>query len=130
MAIDPTGNISQVMEILRRQISTPDNAQASLRSAAMARQAKSLEKDRTARGNDPKALERKIASRIRLLPLDSDKELRTAIRVFMEDVLLAEFGDELGQDPGFYEMVESLATTVSGDKALSGEFKSLFRSMR
>ena len=130
MAIDPTGNISQVMEILRRQVSTPDNAQASLKSGAMARQAKNLEKDRTARGNDPKALERKIASRIRLLPLDSDKELRTAIRVFMEDVLLAEFGDELGQDPGFYEMVEGLATTVSSDKALSGEFKTLFRSMR
>lgn len=127
MAVDPTGSISQVMEILRRQISTPDNTQASAKATAARQPTKTSEPAK--RDRDVKALERKIASRIRLLPLDSDKELRVAIRVFMEDILLAEFGEELGQDPSFYEMVDGLAATVSCDKNLSGEFRTLFRSM-
>ena len=125
MAVDPTGGISQMMEILRRQLAQPD----ATKHAASPQLQKSGARPRASQSRDPRKLERKIASRVRLLPIGSEKELRTAIRLFMEEVLLAEFGDELAQDPAFHEMVDGIARNATSDDKLSGEFRTLFKSM-
>jgi hypothetical protein len=51
-------------------------------------------------------------------PDDPQRE-RKAFRIFLESVLLAELGDELINDPAFYQMVEDVQLQMEGDPELA-----------
>ena len=53
-----------------------------------------------------------IAERVRALdPLDPDRG-RKAFRIFLESVLLAELGEDVINDPGFYQLVDQVHRTM------------------
>lgn len=60
-----------------------------------------------------------IAERVRALdPADPDRG-RKAFRVFLESVLLAELGEELINDPGFYQLVDQVQRTMEDSPQIS-----------
>jgi hypothetical protein len=60
-----------------------------------------------------------IAERVRALdPADPDRG-RKAFRIFLESVLLAELGEELINDPGFYQLVEQVQRTMEDSPRIS-----------
>jgi hypothetical protein len=60
-----------------------------------------------------------IADRVKALdPADPDRG-RKAFRIFLESVLLAELGEELINDPGFYQMVDQVQRTMEDSPRIS-----------
>ncbi|OWQ43756.1 hypothetical protein CDL60_28515 [Roseateles noduli] len=59
-----------------------------------------------------------VFRRIRFIePTDPDRR-RKAFRIFIESVLLVELGDELINDPKFYEIVDEVETRMRGEHSL------------
>jgi hypothetical protein len=60
-----------------------------------------------------------IAQRVLVIDPDDPQRERKAFRIFLESVLLAELGDELINDPAFYQMVEDVQLQMEGDPELA-----------
>lgn len=100
--IGPDG-VDALAAIIRRQVgSLARPAGAATPTAALAGEARSRRK---MRGGDLAAV---VARRVRAVdPADPDAHAK-AFQVFLESVLLAEFGDHLINDPAFHQLVQSL----------------------
>ncbi len=62
----------------------------------------------------------RLARRVRAIdPSDPDAQGQ-AMRVFLESVLLAEFGEHLINDPGFHQIVEGVYQQMQGNAELAG----------
>ncbi len=67
----------------------------------------------------PGKLEQLIELRIRQLGRDDPQRGRKAFRVFLEAVLLSHFGDELVNDPQFYQMVDDVQQAMECEPAVA-----------
>lgn len=111
--IDPNG----LAAVIRRQVSSLANAPGS-GVAAVARAAQPA-RARSAATDARPDIAALVARRVLALdPSDPDRP-RKAFRVFLESVLLAEFGDDLINDAGFHRLVESVHEQMSGDADLA-----------
>ncbi|OOG44455.1 hypothetical protein B0B52_06850 [Polaromonas sp. A23] len=79
---------------------------------------------------DLEALEKKMRARIQKLSPDVDRSLDASVRVFIEGVLLWEFGDDLNQDPHFYQMLDEIVPKICENKDLANKFHQLFSDMQ
>ncbi|HEY9024260.1 MAG TPA: hypothetical protein VIP05_08160 [Burkholderiaceae bacterium] len=71
----------------------------------------------------------RLARRVRAIdPSDPDAE-RQAMRVFLESVLLAEFGEHLINDSGFHQIVEGVYQQMRGNAELSGMMERAARAL-
>lgn len=68
---------------------------------------------------DMPALEQVIASRVAAIDRDSPQRERQAFRVFLESILLDEFGADLMSDAAFAPWVEQVLQRMEADPALS-----------
>jgi len=60
-----------------------------------------------------------IGERVKALDADDPKRGRKAFRIFLESVLLAELGDALINDPGFYQMVDDVQQAMEQDPQIA-----------
>jgi hypothetical protein len=60
-----------------------------------------------------------ISQRVKSLDPDDPKRGRKAFRIFLESVLLTEFGDTLINDPGFYQMVDDVQNAMEQDPKIA-----------
>ena len=60
-----------------------------------------------------------ISQRVRSLHPDDPKKGKKAFRIFLESVLLAEFGEALINDPAFYQMVDDIQHVMETDPRLA-----------
>jgi hypothetical protein len=81
----------------------------------------SREKTTTARntGNaeNGASLDQLIAGRIRQIERDAPNRGKKAFRVFLEAVLLAELGEQLMHDPGFYNILDDVQNALTAHPA-------------
>lgn len=61
-----------------------------------------------------------LVQRLRALRPDDGQRARKAFRLFLESVLLQEFGPQLANDAGFDEWVEQVLQQMSADHELRG----------
>lgn len=61
-----------------------------------------------------------IAQRILAIDRDDPSRGRKTFRVFVESMLLSEFGEDLINDPQFYRLVDDVQQEMEGDPALQG----------
>jgi hypothetical protein len=60
-----------------------------------------------------------ISQRVKSLDPDDPKRGKKAFRIFLESVLLAEFGDNLINDPDFYQMVDDVQHAMEQDPKIA-----------
>lgn len=60
-----------------------------------------------------------VAERVRALDPADPERGRKAFRIFLESVLLAELGEELINDHGFYELVDQVQRTMESSPQIS-----------
>jgi hypothetical protein len=102
------GPVQQIVAAIRAEMA--DRVQA---GAASRRSAAKPARARSSQGGSL------IAERVRALdPADPDRG-RKAFRIFLESVLLAELGEELINDPGFYELVDKVQRTMEDSPRIS-----------
>jgi len=60
-----------------------------------------------------------IGRRVKAIKRDDPKRGNKVFRIFLESVLLSEFGEGLINDPGFYNMVGDIQQAMEADPELS-----------
>lgn len=68
--------------------------------------------------SDEARIKQKVALRVRALSLDDPQRQRKAFRIFLESVLMQEFGRDRLDDKGFDQMVETVLQRMESDAEL------------
>jgi hypothetical protein len=74
--------------------------------------------DRSPATADDDRLSRLVAERVAAISRADPDRSRKCFRVFLEVVLLAEFGERLINDPGFYDLVDRVEKQMAADPEL------------
>jgi hypothetical protein len=103
----PVDAIGQLVTLIRAQLSArPDKTPFTPATAHARKQAPAAK---------PSSLEALIQRRIKSIDRDDPKRGRKAFRVFLESVLLAQFGEQLINDPQFYQIVDDVQSAMERD---------------
>ena len=113
MAISPL-SVQQIVAVIRQQIAAPVGKTPNPAAAATAA--------RTTRKNPPKTpqearqqgISDMIARRVSALKKTDPDRGRKAFRIFLESVLINELGENLINDPAFYQMVDDVQRQIEG----------------
>lgn len=125
--MDPINGISQIMQILRRKLgeqSTDANSKT-----GTSRQTSPTGQQERSEKPSAEEIQRKIGDRIKALNED-EREGTKATLVFVESVLVWEFGDKLLQDPKFAELSKQVAHTISQDRTASAQMQNLLSELK
>lgn len=120
--MDPLGNVSPVMEVLRRQMS--ENLEKLRRAGGSATTARPLPAigGRTVEPNLRQSLARRVGS----LDRDDPQFQQRATRLFVESILLAEFGADRANDAGFQMLIREVSTMMAEEPTVAAELAQLF----
>ncbi len=124
--MDPINSVSQVMDALRRKMS--ENLETLRLSGKLpAGQGTAA---RPARARSPADLRRTVGRRVGSVS-DNDPAFhqKTAI-LFVESVLLDQFGENLVNAPAFRELVEQVSTTMIQDEAIASDLRAAIAELR
>lgn len=112
--MDPVGKLSRALALMRRAVGTRQPA---------ARPAGAGARGPATAGHQ--GVEQAVVRRLREIPRDDPERRTLAARVFLEQVLLEEFGQELKNSPRFQEMVGEVQRVMDGDPQLQAELQAL-----
>lgn len=101
----PIGSVSQLVHVIRSQL----NARAPARRVAAS--------DATVTRYAEQNLAALIEVRVKQIGRDDPQRGRKAFRVFLEAVLLAQFGEQMLADPQFYQLLDDVQRAMQADPA-------------
>jgi hypothetical protein len=105
------GAVDQLVSLLRTQLAA-GAARAGVRTPSNRQKAGA-----SARGTREPSLSGLIEARVKAIDRDDPQRGRKAFHVFLEAVLLSQFGEALINDPGFYQMVDDVQTALESAPA-------------
>lgn len=108
-------SVQQIVATIRAEMSSRVGKN-DRRGPAMAEKRAQRSKPAQARARMSGLLQQRVAA---LDPADPERG-RKAFRIFLESVLLAEFGEELINDPAFYAMVDQVQLAMEDDPQIAG----------
>jgi len=104
--VDGLGPLARTIAVLRQQLQSPTAAFAGRREGA------SRVVATAAPGQTPRSQVASLASRLAVLPGDDPLRKHKALRLFVEAVLLDEFGSALALSAEFAELVDKAVLTL------------------
>ncbi len=111
-----TGSVAQLVAVIQRQLATPAAPPATAgATGAAARNRGAARGSRPAQRYARENLAALIELRVRQISGDDPQRGRKAFRVFLEAVLLSQFGAGLVNDPQFYQMVDDIQQALEAD---------------
>ena len=105
--------IQQLAAMMRTQVQALARPVVATPTAGVARS-----KDKTAKRAKSEDLASRLARRVRAIDSTDPDAERQAMHVFLESVLLAEFGEHLINDPAFHQIVEGVYQQMLGNDEL------------
>lgn len=106
MAISPS-SVAQIVAVIRQQIAAPVNKSANTVPISNPRAPKRLTA-KSIQQTREQGLGKLIGQRVAALKKTDPDRGRKAFRIFLESVLINELGENLINDPGFYQIVEDV----------------------
>jgi hypothetical protein len=123
--MDPVSNIGQLVETLRKRLTeSQQKADITAKPSSSAKPA-----SRTARSN-VEELQRKIREKLRRIDLHDPKAQQKSVHVFLESVLLSEFGETLIEDPKFHILLDDVQQSMESDPRIRDELSTLIAQLR
>jgi hypothetical protein len=122
--VDPVNSLSQVLSVLRRQMS---ERASKLGNRSALSQPQSAESAATA--DALLEVQRKVQERIRALDPDDERRQSKAVRLFLEGVFSHEFGDSMLTDPAFYNLIDEVQTAMESDSAIDQALRRMVREL-
>jgi hypothetical protein len=111
------GNIDRLVAVIQTQLSSRADLQSLKRGTAPG-------KGKTGQASrDSEGVEALIGERIKTIRRDDPGRGRKAFRVFLESILLSHFGENLQNDPGFYQLVDDVQFAMEADPSTSEMIK-------
>ena len=120
MAMDPIGGLDAVVRLLRQRLATPTRARAAGEAQAPA--------DRSSPRHDVFELRSRIAARLSGLSPEERASGR-ATRIFIESVLVWEFGDELFGDERLAELSSEVQRALEDAPGVGDRLTELVQSL-
>src|SRR5262245_29964761 len=114
--MDPISQLNPVLDALRRQLA--ENIERMRRSGKLAAAGRGAGAAPSAAAAAAEPLEAAVRRRVGAIDRRSPEGLAAATRVFIETVLVAEFGAGLLADPGLGEMLNEISATLREDPEL------------
>jgi len=124
--MEPVQNIAQVMQALRRQMA--ENLERLRQSGKLAGPAEAPSGS-SAQRVQPTSRQA-IARRLKSIDVEDPGFLDKATLVFVESVLLAEFGEGLLNDPEFRDLVARVKTAMISNADMERDLRRLANQMR
>ncbi len=113
-------NVQQIVAVIRQQLAKrADALDARVRRGEGGAAAKAGSKD----------LPTLIAERIKAIDRDDPNRGRKTFRVFIESILLSEFGENLINDPQFYRVVDDVQQQMETDPAIQGSVSAAIQNL-
>jgi hypothetical protein len=123
--IDPVNRLSQMMEVLRREM-----AESAARSeTGKSQSSKATAQQQVASKPAMQELRTRLHERLRSLDRADPRRLHKARRVFFETVLAQEFGNDLLLDRRLDDMLDSIQEAISGNAELDARFNALLEEI-
>jgi hypothetical protein len=107
MTIAPL-NIQQIAAVIRQQIETVNGGQRAEPGVIRSERNKEVKSGKNGTARQQPGLSGLIAQRIASLGREDPERGRKALRIFLESLLINEFGDALINDPEFYQMISEI----------------------
>lgn len=117
--MDPVGKLSRALALMRRAVGTGRQPARSADGKPDAGLATAGQRD----------VAQAVVRRLHEIPLDDPERRTLAVRVFLEQVLLEEFGPGLKNSPRFQEMVGEVQRMMDGDPGLHAELDALVEEL-
>ena len=125
--MDRINGLSHIMESLRKQFT--ENATRANKGETSKRPKETSRSARTRRKISIKQLENRITERIQLLDRQSGEYSRQATHIFVESVIVWEFGEQILNDSRFPEMARAIVSTLDGDEKVRDKMQALIDKM-
>jgi hypothetical protein len=124
--MDPVSNLGAMIESVRRQLGTnrAGNAAPSSRTASTAAQRETGAAQASLSG-----LQQALRQRLAAIDGDETTRRRRATRVFVEQVLLREFGDAIIEDPAFQTLLDQVQGLISADPELDRQLAAALKAV-
>ena len=122
--MDPINSLSQMLAILRRQMS---ERATKLRGQSAAAPSSSPERADTA--DELRDIRRKVQERIQALDADDERRHGKAVRIFLEGVFRREFGDSMLSDPAFYALIDDVQLAMESDPKINQTLHQLVKEL-
>ena len=121
--VTTTDGIDALAGMIRRQVQALRGTAAAGRTAPSGGAAKASPRAPARRGADAKAPARDLAAviarRVQAIDATDPDAGRRAFRLFLESVLLLELGEDLINDPAFYQLVDDVEGQMRADAELA-----------
>jgi len=114
--IDGTGGLAAV---IRRQVASLGRVTGGGVTTARRSGTAAVASEKPAGGEASADIASLVARRVQAIDADDPDRHRKAFHVFLESVLLAEFGDNLINDAGFHQLVEEVHSRMEADAELA-----------
>lgn len=122
--MQPVDNVAQVMQVLRRQMA--ENLQRMRSSGKLAATPAAA----TSAAHAAAPLRQTVSRRIKAIDADDPRYREKVTALFVESVLLAEFGEGLVNDPEFRDLAQQVQSAMLTDAELQGGSTRLAAQLR
>ena len=120
--MDPINSIGQIAQILRRKLANRTDSRNADETASR------LSDKAPADKVSPEEIRRKISARIQSLDIEERQGPKAAL-IFIESIIVWEFGEELLEDPKFSELSKSVLDSFSADTNASAKLNALLTQL-
>ena len=123
--MDPISNVGQLVETLRKQLV---ESQQKTGTAAKASATSKAAAGATRPGVEE--LQRKVREKLRHIDSNDPKALSKSVHVFLESVLLWEFGESLMDDPKFHALLDDVQRSMESHPHTRNQLSTLIAQLR
>jgi len=123
--MEPVSNIGHLVEVLRKRL-----AESQKSTGASLKAAQTTGAARSAGRPGIEELQKKIRDRLSRIDLNDPKSHQKSVHVFLESVLLWEFGEHLMDDPKFHALLDDVQLSMESDPAVREGLTALISRLR
>jgi hypothetical protein len=122
--MDRIKNINQIMEIVRTQVSGKSSDIRNKKAQTTQGSASS----KTGKISQS-ALKKKITDKLKAIDSEAPLSMQKSKEIFLESVILWEFGENLINDPGFPALIDKIRSTLDENEQTSRNFDRLIKQL-
>ncbi|ROH85914.1 hypothetical protein ED236_09300 [Pseudomethylobacillus aquaticus] len=117
--MDPLSSLDSIAELIRRKAVTETTAKGQVSGADKSTHTQAQRAP--AQKPTPEALKQRIVGLISAIDQDDVRKKHKVVRLFVENVLTWQFGEELRNDPSFSSLVDEVGAAMEGEAGLVDE---------
>jgi len=114
--MDPLSPLDGIAELIRRKIASEGSGKTDFRS--LTKTANSATKSAVSQKSNFPGLKIKILEQVKAINVNDPKREHKAVKLFVQNILIWQFGEELLNDPSFTNLVDKVTAALESDPSV------------